>query len=115
MMYAGKFFLLAFLSLVLYSCYINLVYVNINQEAIKRYLYDPSDQYIQNTSCIRVTDRAELEAACADRMSIRHKSICSPLERTLLTDTVPSGRRLSWLRLHRILSIQELCRRACKS
>lgn len=70
MMYAGKFFLLAFLSLVLYSCYINLVYVNINQEAIKRYLYDPSDRYIQNTSCIRVTDRAELEAACADRMSV---------------------------------------------
>ncbi len=40
-MLSGKFFLLALFSLVLYSCYINLVYVNLEQEDYQVYLFDP--------------------------------------------------------------------------
>ena len=42
MMLSGKFFLLALLSLILYSCYINFIYVNVDQENCRVYLYDPN-------------------------------------------------------------------------
>lgn len=41
MMLSSKFLVLAFGSLVLYSCYINFVYVGIDQEIYPVYLYDP--------------------------------------------------------------------------
>ena len=41
LMLSSKFFLLALLSLILYSCYINFVYVNLDQEMHQVYLYDP--------------------------------------------------------------------------
>lgn len=47
LMLSSKFFLLALGSLVLYSCYINFVYVKLDQEIYPVYLYDP-----QNTQSI---------------------------------------------------------------
>lgn len=41
LMLASKFFLLALGSLILYSCYINLVYVRLDQETYPVYLYEP--------------------------------------------------------------------------
>ena len=41
LMLASKFFLLTLGSLILYSCYINLVYVRLDQQIYPVYLYDP--------------------------------------------------------------------------
>lgn len=71
LMISSKFFLLAFGSLILYSCYINFVYVKLDQEIYPVYLYDP-----QNTKPIiseyitRVESREGLEIACADQYSV---------------------------------------------
>lgn len=71
MMISGKFFLLAALSLLLYSCYINFLYVNIDQENFNVCLYDPQNLNTQNSEYITaVNSRAELENICADRTSI---------------------------------------------
>lgn len=71
MMLSGRFFLLAFLSLVLYSCYINFVYVNIEQENYHVYLYDPQNSFSGESEYLtEVNDRKEMEEACADRTSI---------------------------------------------
>lgn len=77
MMLSGKFFLLALFSLVLYSCYINLVYVNLEQEDYQVYLFDPHGASArqdapsgQNEHVTDVGSRQELENACADGVSI---------------------------------------------
>lgn len=71
MMLSGKFFLLAVLSLMLYSCYINFIYVNIEQENFNVYLYDPKNLNTQNSEYLKaVNSRTELENICADRSSI---------------------------------------------
>ena len=41
-MLSSKFLLLAAGSLILYSCYINFVFVNTDQDIYPVYLYDPS-------------------------------------------------------------------------
>lgn len=45
LMLSGKFFLLAVGSLILYSSYINFVYVNLNQDIYPVYLYAPDEPY----------------------------------------------------------------------
>lgn len=71
LMLSGRFFLLAFISLILYSCYINFVYVNLDQEMYPVYLYDPQGRLSAASEYItRVDSREELEAACADQYSV---------------------------------------------
>lgn len=71
MMLSGRFFLLAAISLVLYSCYINFMYLNTEQEDYPIYLYDPHKLYSAESEYItHVNDRQELETACADGYSI---------------------------------------------
>ncbi len=71
MMLSGRFFLLALLSLVLYSCYINFVYVDLEQESYHIYLYDPQNLHLEQSEYItKVNNRQELEAVCADRLSV---------------------------------------------
>lgn len=71
MMLSGKFFLLTLLSLILYSCYINAIYVNLEQERCQVYLYDPYSLFPEHSDYITSAGgRQELEAACADRMSV---------------------------------------------
>lgn len=45
MLISSKFFLLVFGSLILYSSYIQLVYVNIDQAIYPVYLYDPDQHF----------------------------------------------------------------------
>ncbi len=70
-MLSGRFFVLALGSLVLYSCYINFVYVKLDQEIYPVYLYDPQEtQSVISESVTKVESREALEAACADRYSV---------------------------------------------
>ena len=71
LMVSSKFFLLAIGSLILYSCYINLVYVKVDQEIFPVYLYDP-EQVQENISAdvISVYSPEELQNACEDGYSI---------------------------------------------
>lgn len=71
LMLSSKFFLLALGSLVLYSCYINFVYVKLDQGIYPVYLYDPQDtKSVTSEYIARVESREALEAACADRYSV---------------------------------------------
>lgn len=71
LMMSSKFFLLAIISLVLYSCYINLVYVNLDQEMYPVYLYDPQDKLsVASEYITKVDSREALETACADQYSV---------------------------------------------
>lgn len=45
LMLSGKILLLAAGSLILYTCYINYIYVNLDQDIYPVYLYDPSGTY----------------------------------------------------------------------
>ena len=70
-MVSGKFFLLALASLLLYSCYINFVYVNLDQDIYPVCLYDPqSKQPLISEYVTKVDTREALETACSDRYSI---------------------------------------------
>lgn len=71
LMLSSKFFLLALISLVLYSCYINFVYVNLDQEMYPVYLYDPQNKLSVTSEYItKVDSRNSLETACADQYSV---------------------------------------------
>ena len=71
MMLSGKFFLLAVMSLILYSCYINFIYVNLEQENFRVYLYDPQNISAQTSEYLTtVNSRLELENICKDRASV---------------------------------------------
>ena len=71
LMLSSKFFLLALISLVLYSCYINFVYVNLDQEMYPVYLYDPQDKLSVTSEYItKIDSRESLETACADQYSV---------------------------------------------
>lgn len=71
LMLSSKFFLLAIGSLVLYSCYINFIYVKMEQESYPVYLCDP--YHSQNTSSLfinRVSSLKELQTKCADGFAV---------------------------------------------
>lgn len=71
LMLSSKFFLLALGSLVLYSCYINFVYVNIDQQIYPVYLYDPQEKQTAVSEYVTKTEsRESLEEACTDQYSI---------------------------------------------
>ena len=71
LMLSSKFFLLALISLILYSCYINFVYVNLDQEIYPVYLYDPQNSLpVASEYITRVDSREALETACADQYSV---------------------------------------------
>ncbi|MEY8282704.1 ABC transporter permease [Lachnospiraceae bacterium 50-23] len=71
LMVSGKFFLLALFSLFLYSCYINFVYVDLDQEIYPVYLYDPQDKLpVSSEYVVKLDSREALEAACADQYSV---------------------------------------------
>ena len=71
LMLSSKFFLLALISLILYSCYINFVYVNLDQEMHQVYLYDPQSKVdVHSEYLTKVDSREALETACADQYSV---------------------------------------------
>lgn len=71
LMLSSKFLLLALGSLVLYSCYINFIYVNLEQTIYPVYLYDPL--HIQNkvsSEAIKVKSMEELQQNIEDGYAV---------------------------------------------
>ena len=71
LMLAARFFLLAAGSLALYSCYINFVYVKLDDEMFPVCCFDP-DGRLKGTAdpVINVNTIEELTAACGDGLSV---------------------------------------------
>ncbi|KAI4447086.1 hypothetical protein C823_001605 [Eubacterium plexicaudatum ASF492] len=71
LMLSGRLFLLTLGSLVLYCCYINFVYVKLDQKIYPVYLYDSQNtQSVTSHYATRVDSRKALEEACADRYAV---------------------------------------------
>lgn len=70
MMLSSKFFLLALGSLVLYSCYINLVYVHTDQDIYPVYLFDPMGKYRPSSDVMEVKTIEELRGVCRNGYSV---------------------------------------------
>lgn len=71
LMLSSKFLLLAFGSLILYSCYINFVYVKLDQDIYPVYLYDPMNTQAGISSGVTKVDTIEdLQAQCSDGYSV---------------------------------------------
>ncbi|MDD2959146.1 MAG: ABC transporter permease [Lachnospiraceae bacterium] len=71
LMWSSKFLLLAFGSLVLYSCYINFLYVNLDQDIYPVYLYDPlSVQQELSADIVRVDSLEELNTKSGDGYAV---------------------------------------------
>ncbi|MPW25599.1 ABC transporter permease [Alkalibaculum sp. M08DMB] len=56
---SSKFFLLALGSLILYSCYINFVYVKLDQDIYPVYIYDPMNTHTRVSSEVTQVDTIE--------------------------------------------------------
>lgn len=68
---SGGFFLLALGSLVLYSCYINLFYVKVDQEIFPVCRYDPGKVYGEKIpGVIDAESTQELKSMCEDGFSV---------------------------------------------
>lgn len=71
LMVSSRFFVLALLSLVLYSAYIQFVYAGLDQAMYPVCVYDPAGSLPDVPACVtRVDSRAALEEACADRYTV---------------------------------------------
>lgn len=70
LMVSSKFFLLAAGSLILYSCYINFVYVNMDQEIYPVYLYDPGETRQSTDGVIHAESMEILMEKCEDGYSV---------------------------------------------
>ena len=71
LMLSSKFFLLSLGSLLLYSCYINFVYINLDQEIYPVYLYDPLGVQLEVADhVITLNTLEDLHQSCADGYSI---------------------------------------------
>lgn len=70
-MLSSKFFLLMLGSLILYSCYINFVYVGLEQDIYPIYLYDPlSVHSMASSEMIKVDSLEELQAGSSDGYAV---------------------------------------------
>lgn len=71
LMATSKFFVLALGSLILYSCYIHLVYVRLDQEIYPVYLYDPhSLQTVAAQKTVKADTLKQLQEACSDGYAV---------------------------------------------
>ena len=71
LMLSGKFLLLAFGSLVLYSCYINFIYVDLDQDIYPVYLYDPLHvQQEVSADIVKADSLEEWEAELEDGYAV---------------------------------------------
>lgn len=71
LMLSSKFFLLMLGSLILYSCYINFVYVGLEQDIYPVYLYDPlSAHSIASSEMIKVDSLEELQVRSSDGYAV---------------------------------------------
>lgn len=71
LMLSSKFFLLAALSLILYSCYINFIYVSLDQDIYPVYLYDPFHAAsVASSEIINVDSIEQLQANSGDGYAV---------------------------------------------
>lgn len=71
MMLSSRFFLLALGSLILYTCYINFVYVKTDQDIYPVYLFDPmGNQFNASADVTVVNSKEELQKVCLDGYSV---------------------------------------------
>ena len=71
LMLSGRFFLLMTGSLILYSCYINLVYVGLDQDIYPVYLYDPlSVHNMASSELIKADSPEELQEKSGDGYAV---------------------------------------------
>lgn len=71
LMLSGKILLLALASLLLYSCYINFIYVGLDQDIYPVYLYDPlHTQEEVSSEIIRVESAEELKLKSGDGYAV---------------------------------------------
>lgn len=71
MMLSSRFFLLALGSLILYTCYINFVYVKTDQDIYPVYLFDPmGNQFNSSADVTVVNSKEELQKVCLDGYSV---------------------------------------------
>ncbi len=71
LMLSGRFLLLALGSLILYSCYINFVYVKLDQDIYPVYLYDPGNTQAGASAEVTQVDTIEdLQEKCSDSYSV---------------------------------------------
>ena len=71
LMLASKFFLLTLGSLILYSCYMSLVYVRLDQQIYPVYLYDPHGIYnTVSPDTVKTESLDQLHQACLDGYSV---------------------------------------------
>lgn len=71
LMLSSKFLLLMLGSLILYSCYINFVYVGLEQDIYPVYLYDPlSAHSIASSEMIKVDSLEELQVRSSDGYAV---------------------------------------------
>ncbi|WMJ77064.1 MULTISPECIES: ABC transporter permease [unclassified Sedimentibacter] len=71
LMLSSKFLLLALGSLILYSCYINFIYVGLDQEIYPVYLYDPlHTQRVISSEIISVDNLEELQIKSGDGYAV---------------------------------------------
>lgn len=71
LMISSKFFILALGSLILYSCYINFIYVDLDQDTYPVYVYDPQDRKDLSLNYVKeVNSRSKLEDLCEDGYSV---------------------------------------------
>ena len=88
---SSKFLLLSLGSLILYSCYINFVYINLDQEIYPVYLYDPFHiQQTESSGLIRVNSLVELTTNDADAYSIGIDSSGAVPKITMLSSGISS-------------------------
>lgn len=91
LMLSSKFLLLALGSLILYSCYINFVYIRLDQDIYPVYLYDPMNTQAGVSSEVTQVDTIEdLQAQCSDGYSVGIDVSSSEPEIIMVTSGITS-------------------------
>ncbi len=91
MMLSSKFLLLALGSLILYSCYINFIYVGLDQDIYPVYLYDPfHTQEMVSSKIITVDSTEELQSNIEDGYAVGINALSGTPEVVMVSSNMHS-------------------------
>ncbi|GAB6086715.1 ABC transporter permease [Alkaliphilus crotonatoxidans] len=94
LMLSSRFLFLAIGSLFLYSFYINIVYIRLDQDIYPVYLYDPIKTQVEVSSEVTQVDAIEdLQAQCSDGYSVGIDASGNKLEVIMVTSGITSTDR----------------------
>lgn len=89
LMLSSKFLMLTFLSLILYSCYINFFYVTLDQDIYPVYLYDPLHVQLEMDSDIsKVSTLEELTTKSGDGYAVGIDASSGTLDITMVSSGI---------------------------